>query len=123
VIKLLFCLRRRADVSPEAFHRYWRDTHGPLVARHAATLRIRRYLQSHTIDSPTARALAVSRGGGEPFDGVAELWWDSEADLAEASATPAGQAGGVGLLEDEARFIVHMRSQIWLAVEHRVVDP
>jgi uncharacterized protein (TIGR02118 family) len=123
VIKLLFCLRRRADVSPEAFHRYWRDTHGPLVARHAATLRIRRYLQSHTIDSPTARALAVSRGGGEPFDGVAELWWDSEADLAEASATPAGQAAGAELLEDEARFIDHMRSLIWLAEEHRVVDP
>jgi uncharacterized protein (TIGR02118 family) len=121
MIKLLFCLRRRPDLSPEAFHRYWRETHGPLVAKHAPTLRIRRYLQSHTVESPTARALAASRGGGEPFDGVAELWWDSEADLAAATATPAGQAAGAELLEDEARFIDHARSAIWLAEEHRVV--
>ena len=123
MIKLVFCLRRRADVSPAAFRRHWREVHGPLVAGHAATLRIRRYVQTHTIDSPTGRALAASRAGAEAFDGVAELWWDSEADLAEATATPAGQAAGAALFADEARFIDHARSAIWLAEEHPFVGP
>ena len=38
MIKMIFCLRRRAELTREAFQAYWRDKHGPLVAEVACLL-------------------------------------------------------------------------------------
>ncbi len=122
MVKLLFCCRRLAHLSRAEFQRYWRGTHGPLVARHAGVLRIKRYVQTHTLDDPTNAVLAASRGAPEEFDGVAELWWESVADLAAATGTAEGRAAAQALYEDERRFIDHARSPIWLAEEHPVVE-
>ena len=40
MVKLVYCLRRRANVSPEEFYRYWLDTHGPKVKNAAEAFRI-----------------------------------------------------------------------------------
>ena len=48
MIKLVYCVRRRADISEAEFFRYWKEEHGPLVKSVARDLRARRYLQSHT---------------------------------------------------------------------------
>jgi uncharacterized protein (TIGR02118 family) len=123
VIKLVFCLRRRADLTREEFQRYWRETHAPLVRERQATLGIRRYVQVHTLPAGTSAALAASRAVEvEDYDGVAELWWDSLQALGAAAATPGGQRAGAELLEDERRFIDLARSPIFLAEEHVVVE-
>jgi len=122
MVKLVFCLRRRPEMSREECQRYWRDHHAPLVRRHAETLRIRRYVQTHSLDTPVNDMLRVSRGGPEGYDGVAELWWDSLDDLATAASTPEGQAAGAELLEDERRFIDLANSPLWLAEEHEIVS-
>jgi uncharacterized protein (TIGR02118 family) len=105
MIKLVFSLRRLPHLSRADFHRYWRETHAPLVRQHAPALRIRRHVQSHTLDTPFNDALRGNRGGPESYDGHAELWWDSLDDLQAAVASPAGQQAGLALLEDERRFI------------------
>lgn len=122
MIKLVFCLRRLPHLSLEEFQRYWLETHGPLVRSHAGTLRIKRYVQVHTLDSPVNETLRASRDAGEPYDGVAELWWDNAEDLAAATATPEGQQAAGELLEDERKFIDLPRSALWVAQEHPVVD-
>lgn len=121
MIKLIFSLRRLPHLSRAEFQRYWRETHGPLVRRHAAALRIRRYVQSHTLDSSLNDALRASRGGPETYDGYAELWWDSLADLQAAVATPEGQRAGLELLEDERRFIDLQQSPLGIVEERPVV--
>jgi uncharacterized protein (TIGR02118 family) len=121
MVKLMFCLVRRPDLDQAAFHRYWREEHAPLVATHAATLHIRRYVQSHTLGGGVNAALAAGRGAPMPYDGVAELWLDSLDDLAAATATPAGAAAGAARWEDERRFIDHARSPIFLVEEHPVI--
>jgi uncharacterized protein (TIGR02118 family) len=122
MIKLVFTLRRRDGMTREEFQRYWREHHAPLVKRHADTLRIRRYVQTHARETGLDEALATSRGG-EPgvYDGVAELWWDSLEDLVAAYSTEAGQAAAAELVEDEQRFIDLPRSPLWLGEEHVVV--
>ena len=70
---LSFALRRLPQLSREEFQRTWRQDHAPLVEKHREALRIRRYVQLHTLDDPLNEALRASRGGPEPYDGVAEL--------------------------------------------------
>ncbi len=121
MVKLVFCLRRLPELSRAEFQRYWREKHGPLVRQHAATLRIRRYVQLHTREDALNDVLRASRGGPEPYDGIAELWWDSREDLQAATASPEGQRASLELLEDERRFIDLGRSPLWIAEEHPVV--
>lgn len=120
MVKLVFCLRRLPHLSREEFQHYWLEKHAPLVRKHAKTLRIRRVVQVHTLDDPINDALRQSRAGPEPYDGVAENWFDSLEDLAAAVASPEGQEAVRELLEDERRFIDWERSPVWIAQEHRV---
>jgi uncharacterized protein (TIGR02118 family) len=122
MIKLTFVLRRRPEFEPGEFRRYWREQHAPLVARHANALRIRRYVQTHTVGSDLDAALADSRGTQiEPYDGVAQLWWDSLEDLQAVLADEAGQQAAAELLEDERRFVDLPASSLWLGEEYVVV--
>src|SRR6476646_3065686 len=114
VIKIVFCLRRRADLARDEFQTYWRDTHAPLVQSHADTLGIRRYVQIHSIDDAVSRAVAGPRDSPEPFDGVAELWFDSLDALTTAGSSEAGRVAAAALLEDERRFIDLARSPLVL---------
>ena len=123
MIKLVYCLHRRPELSRGEFQRYWRQTHGPLVRERASALGIKRYVQLHTLDSPLNEALRASRGSAsEPFDGLAELWWASAESLAAATATEEGRRAVQELLEDEKRFIDFARSVIFVAEEHPVLE-
>ena len=121
MIKLTFAVRRRDDIGPEEFHRYWRDEHGPLVRSFQAVLGIRRYVQTHRFESPFNDALRASRDTLEPFDGTAELWWDDLDALTSGASTPEGLAAGQALLTDEARFIDLTRSALWLGEEVEII--
>ncbi len=121
MVKLVFCLHRLPALSRADFQRYWRERHGPLVRRHAATLRIRRYVQLHSCDDPLNDVLRASRGSPESYDGIAELWWESRDELAAATASPEGRQAGLELLEDERRFIDLGRSPLWIAEELPVI--
>ena len=121
MVKLVFCARRLPHLTREQFQRYWHETHGPLVRSHAAVLRIRRYVQVHTLEHPVQDALRASRGGPEAYDGVAELWWTSLDDLVAATADPAGRAAARELLADEQRFIDLARSLLFVGDEKVVV--
>jgi uncharacterized protein (TIGR02118 family) len=122
VIKLVFSLRRRPEMTREQFQAYWRDHHAPLVSRHAEALRIRRYVQTHTRSSELATAQSAARGS-EPdvYDGQAELWWDSLDEIVAAVSTPTGQQAAIELLEDERRFIDLERSPLWIGEELEVI--
>jgi uncharacterized protein (TIGR02118 family) len=121
MIKLSFCLHRLPGLTREQFQKYWLEVHAPLVRQHAAALRIHRYVQTHTLLGEAADSLRATRGGPPGYDGVAELWWKSEKELAEAAATPAGAAAGRALLEDERKFIDLARSPLFWAREHEMI--
>jgi uncharacterized protein (TIGR02118 family) len=121
VIKLTFAVRRRDDVPSEEFHRYWQYEHGPLVRSFESALGMRRYVQTHRLETPLNDVLQASRSALEPFDGTAELWWDDVDALTAASSTPEGVAAGQALLTDEARFIDLSRSALWLGEEVEII--
>lgn len=62
-------LKRKPGLGVAEFQHYWRHRHAPLVAAQAG---VRRYVQSHAL-------LQGYRKGELLFDGVSQIWFDSEA--------------------------------------------
>ena len=74
MIKLIVAVRKRADMTVEAFQKHWREQHAELVRNCPATAKyVRKYVQCHTLPDEYA-------SGSAAFDGTAELWFDSVAD-------------------------------------------
>ena len=122
MIKLVFVIRRREDLPREEFHRYWLEEHGPLARSFLEPLGAARYVQTHTLSTELNAALADSRGTTEPYDGLAEVWWDSLDALVAAFGSEEGQRANQRLTEDEARFIDFERSSVFLTEEHPILE-
>jgi uncharacterized protein (TIGR02118 family) len=121
-IKIVFCLRRKEGISREEFLHYWLEEHAPKVKAHAPAIGMRRYVQSHTLDTPLNAAVADSRGAPQPYDGIMEGWWDGEKALLATLSSPEAQAASRDLLEDEARFIDLARSAIFFTREYVIFE-
>lgn len=118
MVKLVFCCRRRPEMTVEDFHHYWLESHGPLVRSLRSSFPgMRRYVQSHTIATPVNDALRASRGAGEPYDGITEVWLD---DLESLGTTQEALEAGQRLLEDERTFLDLSRSSLFVTVEHDI---
>jgi len=125
MIRLNYFLRRHPNLSLEEFQEHWLEEHAVLLTGHASALRVRRYVQAHTLpDDPSGEMMRQLYGTeGEPYDGVEELWWKSPQDLAAALETPEGQRGAEELLEDERRFVDFSRSCLWFCVDMPQINP
>lgn len=121
MLKLIIAARRRSDLSPDAFKLAWQE-HGDLVRRHAAALNLQRYVQNRpTSEEGLQEALRRSRGGEEPFDGVAEAWWDDLHAFQLSATTPEGKRATKELIDDEKRFVDHSRC-VMMLVEEKDID-
>lgn len=124
MIRLTFLLRRKPNMSRAEFQKYWREVHGPLLAGHAHTLNVLRYVQVHTLEEDQSQQQAEPRGEMEPpYDGVQELWWFHREDMVSARDSSQGQAAAQELLENEANFIDLPNSPLWFAYEYPQVNP
>ena len=120
MIKLTYCLRRKPGMTWEEFSDYWRNVHAPLVRERAAVLGIKKYQQVRTMQNADLHARLQARNGGspEPYDGIAELWYDPD-DRGEGGE--AARKAAQELLEDEKNFIDLPNSPIWYGEEWVVV--
>ena len=118
MIKFVMCITRHPDMTREQFRDYWLNQHGPFFVQNAAAMRAKKYLQSHTLDTPLNEGLRQSRGMLPEYDGIAEVWFESEQELMAAMGSPEFQKLGVALLEDEQNFIDHAKSSAFIVEEH-----
>ncbi len=68
MIKIFALLPKKPDISDEQFHRHWREVHAPLALRIKT---LKRYVQSHRLPQ------SISGFAASPYEGVAEVWFDS----------------------------------------------
>jgi uncharacterized protein (TIGR02118 family) len=115
VIKVVYCLRRKPGMSLEEFQKYWLETHADFGKNIPG---VKRYIQVHALGGEMQEMMAAGHPAGknEPFDGVAELWFE-EGDLRKLPGTE----GALAAVQDEANFIDFDRSVIFLATEHVIV--
>jgi uncharacterized protein (TIGR02118 family) len=105
MVKAIYLIRRKPELSREDFHRYWREVHGAIAARIPG---LRRYVQCHAI---------IRDGDGDAFDGAAEAWFDDMDAVRRAVASPEYAAARA----DEARFIDLERTSLILTEEVTVI--
>ena len=96
--KAVILLSRRQDLTPEAFRSWWLDSHAPLAAQLPGVRRIV-FNAAHDTDE---------------FDGISELWFDSEADFIAAYATELGQSVA-------ADSMAHVRRRTRLFVSENII--
>ena len=120
MIKLIYCITRREDVSEAEFYRYWLEDHGPLVKSVAADIGACRYVQSHTTMPEMNALLQSGRGLEPPYDGITEVWWASQEEFERGSGSPEGVAAAARLVEDESTFIDFSRSRVFMSEEHEI---
>ncbi len=108
MIKLVYCITKKAGLTDEEFFRYWENIHGPIGAR---IPRLRKLVQSHGLTFP---------GDNRPpdYDGMAELWFDDWEALLAARQSPEWKASS----EDEANFIDHRKVAYFVSEEHIILD-
>jgi len=121
MIKLVHFFHRLPGLSLEECQGYWREEHATLLRKHAAALRVLRYVQVHTLDSPINDALRESRGAMQAYDGLSQFWWKGPDDLETSISTAEGQQAWGELLRDEERFVNTSRSSLWLAKDNPVI--
>jgi uncharacterized protein (TIGR02118 family) len=104
MVKLVYCITKKAGLTNEEFFHYWKHIHGPIGARIPG---LRRLVQSHTLTR-------TSEVRAPDFDGMAELWFDGMEALLAARKTPEFRAS----TEDEANFIDQAKTAFFITEEH-----
>lgn len=123
MLKFVYCLRKRADLSETEFHAYWQEKHGSFIRSIAKTLKAEKYIQSHTLDTPINQALVESRGlDPNIYDGVTEIWWNSMDDFLAGVNSPEGIEAAQKYVADEANFVDFAQSRAFLTEEYTVFD-
>jgi len=118
MVKIVYCIRKRADISSQDFYKYWLEKHAPLVRRLAGATQAKKYIQSHVIEPEYNDALVRLRGVAKPYDGITEVWFESM----ESFYTSEAQEARKKLIDDEAKFIDLSRSSVFITEEHLIFD-
>jgi uncharacterized protein (TIGR02118 family) len=114
MIKVIWAMHRRPDVSPDEFYRHWHQRHGLDLG--AKVSGMRRYVQHHT--------LAEARDGQRPVpthDGASIAWFDDLPQMFETFASPEWQAQSADARNIFANDADHQTGVVY-AQERVVID-
>ena len=112
MIKVISVAYKKPGMSDAEFDKYWREVHGPLFARYAQKMGIRKYAQNHLVRLP-----GVEYEG----DGLAESWFDDlDSQKAFAAWMKTGAAREIG--EDAAKFLAMGKGKTYIAAEYIIKD-
>lgn len=113
MIKVIVAIKKKSELSVEAFQSHWLSQHAKLVRENPASQRyIRKYIQCHTLPSEYAASGEVA------YDGTAELWFDSVEDKDRFFSDPDYLAE---IQPDEGRFADMEKTRFFVTQEHTVI--
>ena len=94
MVKLITIVKRKSGITRDEFIQHWKHVHARLAIKDKSFWRrVRKYVQNYVTSTDSERAA---------WDGVVELWFDSQAEL---DAAFAGQETKEGLIADLDNFI------------------
>lgn len=112
-------IHRRADLSFDEFMTHWTQVHANLISDNAAALGIVKYIQLHRSDgSGQTRTHSASR---PQYDGIAEVWYQSEDHFRAMGKTDASRAAVEKVIEDQKKFISR-ETPLFKGFEWTIID-
>jgi uncharacterized protein (TIGR02118 family) len=108
MIKLVYCITKKAGLTDEEFFDYWENIHGSLGARIPG---LRKLVQSRRVMVPGDKRQL-------DYDAMAELWFDDPEALLAARQSTEWKAS----TEDEANFIDHSKVGYFVSEERILLD-
>jgi uncharacterized protein (TIGR02118 family) len=108
MFKVVFLVKRRPDLSVADFQEHWRTRYAPLMAK---TPGLRRYVQSHALPQGYSKGELL-------FDGIQELWFDTE----EAFEGAEGSEEFAAALQSEGEFLDTSRTVAMPVDVHVIKD-
>ena len=105
MIEVVYCMRRKAGMSSQAFLAHWEGVHVPIVLANLTALRLALYQRTVPLGHPYSARVERRRVMLEPYDGIARLAWASEEDMRHAFESEEGLAVQRVLAQDEANFM------------------
>lgn len=118
MIRMTIALTRLEHLSSREFQDHWRNEHGKLVRELAETLGIKRYNQAHAL---APEQLKNGRYYTPPYDGLAEVWYESYDDFLSRISSASGKEAAKRLREDEQRFAQIKLSRTWWSEEYEIL--
>jgi uncharacterized protein (TIGR02118 family) len=108
MVKAIYLIKRKPGMELDAFRNYWLTTHAGLALKVPG---LRKYVQSHTIDSGYKK--------GEPvLDGIAEVWYDDTNAMRKIAELPEARA----VIADGEIFMNIGKSGLLITTEHVIKD-
>lgn len=105
MVKAIYVVYRREELSREEFARHWTEVHAPIAEKLP-------HIRSYTIHPVTA---AMEIEGTKEADGFAICVWDTHEDFEKALASPEMAAAG----EDSAKMARHF--EFYLVDDHTII--
>lgn len=118
MVKLVQCVRRKPEIPLADFRERWRR-YGEKIKEGSVVLGGVRCTLSTTL---AVKANLQTRGGEEPFDGIAEIWFESAPAVMEAFRRPEWKGNMEAFWAFQESFVDLNRSSFFWAIEDEVFD-
>ena len=113
-VKLAVVIKRREGMSFAEFDHYWNHLHGAIVTSVPEfTRHVRRYVQAHWVSDYSGagdNSKLATQWRRAPYDGIAELWFDSIADMVAAFNEPKFMEK---IAPDDEKFVDAAHTQLF----------
>ena len=106
MVKLIAFLKRKPGISMEEFKRLWVEEHTKISAQIPG-------VRGYRINIATARQDSEEE---KPYDGTAEMWWDSIDEMEAAFETEIGIAAGADA-DEFCSLRFHLYTDEFIVVE------
>lgn len=117
MVRMIYCIMRRDDVSLRDFRNYFEGEHRELICQAAKELKAIDFTQSLTLMVERNFTVMVRRGTEMPYDGVIEMWWENAAELEKVSETEESQKRAEDFFSQASKFIDLSKSRMFFTEE------
>jgi len=122
MIRMIFCVRRRADVELLQFRRSWVEPMRDAAAELARAAGANRHELSVLLDLPENAAFVDERGYGAPYDAVLELEYASGAAVRAHAGDPKLAAARAKVHQLNSTYVDLAASSVFFAEDLAAED-
>jgi uncharacterized protein (TIGR02118 family) len=99
MIKVIWLLRKADGITIDQFRSWWLESHAPFIKTKQGA-----YLKRYIVNVRALDALPGKPVGEGSWDGLAEEWFETEADARAAFSLPSGPEGRADVMKHVSRL-------------------